>query len=131
MRNVNQKNISSAPLTVEEYIQLELQSEIRHEFINGQLIDRPGEKDINNQIAGFIYTFLLAQLLPKGFQIYINDVKVNSADGSKYFYPEVFVTREPRNEQNQYIKYEPEREEQEPKLFLDFVLCETKNVLIL
>ncbi len=108
MRNVNQKDTSSAPLTVEEYIQLELQSETRHEFINGQLVDVPGEKDINNQIAGFIYTFLLAQLLPKGFQIYINDVKVNSADGSKYFYPDVFVTREPRNEQNQYIKYEPE-----------------------
>ena len=48
MGKANQKGTSSAPLTVEEYIQLELQSERRHEFINGQLIEMPGEKDINN-----------------------------------------------------------------------------------
>ncbi len=108
MRNVNQKDTSSAPLTVEEYIQLELQSELRHEFINGQLIEMPGEKDINNEIAIYICTFLVQHLMPKGFQVYINDVKVAMPDRTKYFYPDVFATREPRNEQNQYIKYEPE-----------------------
>ena len=71
MRNVNQKDTSSASLTVEEYIQLELQSDIRHEFINGQLIDMPGEKDINNQIAIYICTFLVHHLMPKGFQVYL------------------------------------------------------------
>ena len=108
MRNVNQKDNTSAPLTVEEYIQLELQSQIRHEFINGQLIELPGEKDINNQIAIYICTFLVQHLIPKGFQVYINDVKVATPDSSKYFYPDVFATREPRNETNQYIKFEPE-----------------------
>ena len=108
MEKVNQKASSSAPLTVEEYIQLELQSERRHEFINGQLIEMPGEKDINNQIAIFICTFLVQHLMPKGFQVYINDVKVAAVDGAKYFYPDVFATKEIRTEKNQYIKYEPE-----------------------
>ncbi len=54
MKNVDQENTSSASLIVEEYIQLELQSERRHEFINGKLIGIAGEKDINNQIGGFI-----------------------------------------------------------------------------
>ena len=96
------------PLSVEEYILKELQSEVRHEYINGQLIEMPGEKDINNQIAGLIYIFLFSQLRLKGYQIYMNDVKVGMPDGTKYFYPDVFITREPRTEQNQYIKYEPE-----------------------
>ncbi len=54
MRHANQKDNSSAQLTVEEYIQLEFESDVRHEFINGQLIEIPGEKDINNQVAIYI-----------------------------------------------------------------------------
>ena len=38
-------------LSVLEYIAQELQATERHEFINGQLYEIPGEKDINNQIA--------------------------------------------------------------------------------
>ncbi|MGZ8559626.1 MAG: hypothetical protein ACXWWC_14890 [Chitinophagaceae bacterium] len=44
MGKVNQKENSSSPLTVDEYIQLEQQPERCHEFINGQLIEIPGEK---------------------------------------------------------------------------------------
>ena len=105
MREVKQ---SLAPLTVEEYIQLELQSERRHEFINGQLIEMPGEKDINNEVAGFIYACLLSTVRKKGFQVYINDVKLATPDKKKYYYPDVFITREAKTDENRYIKYEPE-----------------------
>jgi len=44
--------------TVEEYIKHELTSERRHEFVNGQLFEIPGEKDINNEIAGFFTSCL-------------------------------------------------------------------------
>lgn len=105
MREVKQQ---STPLTVEEYIQFELRSERRHEYINGQLIEMPGEKAINNKIAGFIYIFLVNQLYPKRYEVFNHDVKVASYDKSKYFYPDVFVTKEPESGQNEYIKYEPE-----------------------
>lgn len=108
MKNVNQKNSSSSTLTVEEYIQLELQSERRHEFINGQLIEMPGEKTINNKIAGFIYIFLMNHLFLKGFAVFSHDIKVSNHERTKYFYPDVFVTKEAATEQNQYIQYEPE-----------------------
>ena len=68
----------------------------------------PGEKAINNKIAGFIYIFLMNHLYPKGYEVFTHDVKVASPDRTKYFYPDIFVTREPESEQNQYIKYEPE-----------------------
>lgn len=105
MRNVIQL---TQPLSVEEYIQRELQSERRHEYINGQLLEMPGEKAINNKIAGRIYAFLLQYLSTKGYEIYINDVKVSNHDRTKYFYPDVFTTKEADTETNQYIKYEPE-----------------------
>ncbi len=105
MREVKQP---STTLSVEEYIQLELGSERRHEYVNGLLIEIPGEKDINNEIAGSIYAFLLLQVKPKGFQVFINDVKVATPDNTKYFYPDVFITRELKREENRYIKYEPE-----------------------
>ena len=70
MEKVNQKGTPSSPLTVEEYIKLALQTERRHEFINGQLIEMPGEKDINNQIALYISLFFVQNLFPKGFQVY-------------------------------------------------------------
>ena len=85
MRDANQQSTSTAPLTVEEYIRLELQSEKRHEFINGQLIEMPGEKIINNKIAGRIYIFLINQLSARGYEVYMEDVKVASHDRTKYF----------------------------------------------
>lgn len=106
MNNVTQE--TSITLSVEEYIRLEKQSLHRHEFINGQLIEMPGEKDINNQIAIYICMFLVNHLTQKGYNIFINDVKVGIPGGGKYYYPDVFATNEQRTEHNQYIKYEPE-----------------------
>ena len=97
-----------SPLSVEEYIQSELKADCRHEYINGQLIETPGDKDINNEIAGFIYVFFILHLKAKGYYVYMNDVKVAIPDGKKYYYPNVFITKELKSEQNQYIKYEPE-----------------------
>lgn len=67
---------SNKKYTVEEYIQHELKSEVRSEFINGQLFEMAGEKDINNEIALRV-AFLLMQLLKeKGYKIYAHDLKV-------------------------------------------------------
>jgi len=92
--------------TVEEYITYELTSETRHEFINGQLFEMAGEKDINNLIAGIIYILLTNSL--KNYLVFNHDIKVAIPGGSKYYYPDVFATREEKNENNRYIKYQPE-----------------------
>lgn len=107
MREANQQ-AAIVSITVEEYIQYELTAGCRHEYINGQLIEMPGEKAINNRIARNLGFYLQQQLASKGAEAYINDVKVASGDKTKYFYPDVFVTKEPETEANEYIKYEPE-----------------------
>ncbi len=104
MRNT----VSDKIYTVEEYIQYELTAERRHEFINGQLFEMPGEKDINNLMAGLIYILFMKFLKNKGYQLYNHDVKVAIPGGNKFYYPDVFVTKEEQTNSNRYIKYEPE-----------------------
>ncbi len=94
--------------TVEEYVQEELQSEVRHEFINGQLFEMAGEKRINNIIAGFFYLILIQSLKKSGYFICSHDVKIAIPGSNKYYYPDVFATREKSTEKNTYIQYEPE-----------------------
>ena len=54
--------VSDKIYTVEEYIQEELRSEVRHEFVNGQLFEMAGEKRLNNIIAGFFYLLFVQSL---------------------------------------------------------------------
>jgi Uma2 family endonuclease len=68
----------------------------------------PGEKAIDNKIAGFIYISLMNQLYPGGYEVFNHDVKVASQDRQKYFYPDVFVIKEQATKDNQCIRYEPE-----------------------
>ncbi|MCB0535270.1 MAG: Uma2 family endonuclease, partial [Saprospiraceae bacterium] len=46
------------PMTVEAYIEFEEHSEIRHEFINGNLIPIPGATDDHNEICFNLSAFL-------------------------------------------------------------------------
>lgn len=100
---------SNKIFTVEEYIQHEWTAPFRNEYIDGRLFEMSGQKDINNEIAGnFIYFLFSTSLDSKGYQVYAFDIKVKIYGENKYYYPEVFITKEARTENNQYIKYEPE-----------------------
>lgn len=98
---------SDKKYTVEEYIQHELKSQARSEFINGQLFEMAGEKDINNEIALRIAFILMQFLSGRGYGIYAHDVKVKIFGENKYYYPDVFITKELKTESNKYIKSEP------------------------
>jgi Uma2 family endonuclease len=108
MREANQQAAVSIPMTVEEYIQYELKAACRHEYINGQLFEMPGEKRTNNRVALNISIHFVQQLRPKGYEIFNYEMKVANQARNKFFYPDVFVTKEPQTEANEYIQYEPE-----------------------
>ena len=73
----------AAAMSEEEYIQHELKSERRSEYINGQLFEMPGEQDINNQIALRLY-ILLHHLEDSGHFIYAHEIKVAIPGGRKF-----------------------------------------------
>ena len=77
--------------TVEDYFELEKNSEVKHEFVDGKLIEMPGESRISNRVAGSLYATLLKLLNHKVFEVYIEDVRLSTIRGRKYRYPDVMV----------------------------------------
>ena len=100
---------TTAPLmTVEEYLEFEERSEIRHEFVNNQLIPMPGTTIFHNTIC-INLTFFLRSLLKKGlYRIVQENVKIQVSSDRDYTYPGVAITCDQRDlgTQNDYfIKY--------------------------
>lgn len=79
--------------TVEDYFELEKHSEIRHEFINGQLIPMSGESIIANRIAGNCGFYLELALRSAGYDIIRHDVRTIVELNKKYRYPDVQVVK--------------------------------------
>ena len=83
------------PMSVEEYIEFEERSEIRHEFIDNQLIPMPGTTRIHNTIC-LNLAMLLRLLLKKGtFAMFQENVKVQIEHSKDYTYPDIVVTNDP------------------------------------
>lgn len=98
---------AARPMTVEEYIEFEERSEVRHEFIHGNLYPMPGTTDHHNHICQNL-SFALRLLLKKlGFRIFVEGVKVQISHQRDYTYPDVFVTSDPRDLEDRYIKKHP------------------------
>ncbi len=93
--------------TVDEYILLDEASDIRHEFINGQLYDMSGATDLHNEICQNLIIFLRSQLEKKEFKVYMEGVKCKIQGEEYYTYPDVFVTSNEIDRENKYIKQHP------------------------
>ncbi|QMW06409.1 Uma2 family endonuclease [Spirosoma foliorum] len=77
--------------TVDEYLEFEANSEVKHEFVDGILIEMPGESKKANEIGGNIYLTLRVALKGKPFKVYNHDVKLRTVPGRKYRYPDIMV----------------------------------------
>ncbi len=98
---------TTPPMTFEEYLEFEERSEIRHEFVNNQLIPMPGTTDYHNQICQNLSFLLRILLKSQGFRIFVEGVKVQIKHVRDYTYPDVFVTSDPRDLEDRYIKKFP------------------------
>ena len=78
--------------TVEEYFELEKNSKIKHEFVNGKLIGTPKEAREANEIATNLVVLMKPSLRKKGFKIYDHDVRTIVKENGIYRYPDVVVT---------------------------------------
>ena len=78
-------------LTVEEYFELEKNSEVRHEFYFGKLIDMPGESKNANRIAKKIESAFDAILDHKIVETFRGEVRLNINQTAIYRYPDVMI----------------------------------------
>ncbi len=75
---------------IEEYIEGEELSEIRHEYIYGEVYAMAGTSDKHNRIAGNIFSKIDNRLGNSRCEAFIESVKLK-ADIATFYYPDVMV----------------------------------------
>ncbi|MFH7030640.1 MAG: Uma2 family endonuclease [Heteroscytonema crispum UTEX LB 1556] len=95
-------------LTVEEYLQLEQTSEIRHEYLEGEIFAMAGASEEHNLIAGNIYALLRPHLRGTPCRAFVSDMKVQLKvqKADIFYYPDLLVTCDP-NDRERYFKTRP------------------------
>ncbi|MEA5498945.1 Uma2 family endonuclease [Limnoraphis robusta Tam1] len=82
-------------MTPEEYLEWEAKQELRHEYIDGEILAMTGGSIPHNDIALNFYTALRPHLRQRGCRVNVSDVKVQASEKSRYFYPDLVVTCHP------------------------------------
>lgn len=78
-------------LSEAEYLALEEQSRVRHEYVDGSVYTTAGGSQRHNRIALNAASSLLSALRGKPCQVFISDVKLKVAYDNAYYYPDVMV----------------------------------------
>ena len=79
--------------TPEEYLEFEVNSEERHEYINGEVICVTGGTPNHNQIAGNFYAGLNFGLKRQPYRVFVSDQRVWIPEKRIYTYPDVVVVQ--------------------------------------
>ncbi|MEH2413607.1 Uma2 family endonuclease [Nostoc sp.] len=81
--------------TINEYLELEIASEIRSEYCNGEIISMTGGTPNHNDIAGNLYILLKSALKGKDYRTFYADQRLWIPSVSLYTYPDVMVLPKP------------------------------------
>ena len=77
--------------TTEEYLAIEISSETRHEYINGEIIPMTGGTPEHNEIASILNAILRINLRGKPYSIFIADQRLWIPERKLYTYPDVMI----------------------------------------
>ncbi|MFM6190075.1 Uma2 family endonuclease [Planktothrix sp.] len=81
--------------TPEEYLELEIASETRNEYRNGEIIPMTGGTPDHNKISGNLYIILTLALRRKPYETFHVDQRLWIPAVSLYTYPDVMVLQKP------------------------------------
>lgn len=81
--------------TVDEYLELEIASEIRNEYRNGEIVPMTGGTPNHNDIAGNLYVLLKSALKGKNYRTFYVDQRLWISAVNLYTYPDVMVLPKP------------------------------------
>ena len=94
--------------TPEEYFLMEEAGELRHEFINGNLIEMSGASREHHKICKNILRILENLLTDEGYEVFMENMKVKIQNENQFYYPDIFITKEAQTDENKYVQFEPE-----------------------
>jgi Uma2 family endonuclease len=82
-------------ISVEEYLEGEKVSEVRHEYVDGYVYAMAGGSDDHNRIAVNITSELREALRGKRCEPFGSDMKVKIPGSNVFYYPDAFVVCDP------------------------------------
>ncbi|VEP12756.1 conserved hypothetical protein [Hyella patelloides LEGE 07179] len=94
-------------LNAEEYIQMEENSPIKHEYINGKIYAMAGATDTHVTIALNVAVLLRNHLRGSGCRVYISDMKARIESKNCFYYPDVMVSCAGKDRENTTYKQFP------------------------
>jgi len=108
-------------LNIEEYLAYEEKSEIRHEYIDGEIFAMSGASANHNQIAINMVALIRPYLRGSKCRVFMSDmkVKIKQENATFFYYPDLLVTCSDKDRDN-YFKTEP-------KLIVEILSKSTKR----
>ncbi|MCY7406792.1 MAG: Uma2 family endonuclease [Alkalinema sp. CAN_BIN05] len=91
-------------LSPEEYLEWEERSEVRHEFIDGEVFAMAGSSDDHAAIVSNACVVLIPFVRKCGCRLFPQDVKARPKGLSRYYYPDLMVTCDERDRADKYVK---------------------------
>ena len=86
----------------QEYLEGEQRSDIRHEYLAGQVFAMAGAGEKHNRIAGNLFFHLRAATRGKPCGVFISDMKLLVEQNDAYYYPDVMLTCDPADSESLY-----------------------------
>lgn len=92
-------------VSVQEYLDGEQTSDVRHEYLAGQVHAMAGAGEKHNRIALNIAFHLRAATRGKPCGVFINDMKLRVEHADSFYYPDVLVTCDPHDTEPFYKQF--------------------------
>lgn len=89
-------------LSEQDFLQGELSSEIRHEYVDGEVYAMAGAGEAHNLIAGNVFARLREFSRGGPCRVFISDMKLHVKTWKAYYYPDVMVTCDPADSQSHF-----------------------------
>lgn len=93
--------------TAEEYLLWEEAADVKHDYISGEVFAHAGARDSHVTVAMNLSLLLLSHLRGKPCRVYMAEMKVRVEEADAFFYPDVFVTCDPRDSESPLYKSHP------------------------
>ncbi len=91
-------------LSEQDYLEGEKHSEIRYEYVDGQVYAMAGASKRHSVIAGNLFAYLRAASKGTPCTVYQSDMKVKTSSHKSYYYPDVVVGCEVDEASDYYLE---------------------------
>jgi Uma2 family endonuclease len=106
--NAAAKIFPQSSLSPEEYLEGEQYSEIKHEYVDGDVYAMAGTSDAHNLISGNLFALLHSELRGKPCRVFFADIKtaIQTIQKTRFYYPDIQVTCA-EDDTDPYVKRHP------------------------